>query len=52
MLTHKQLQNLKLHCAIFKITKKDIILGIGFIFCCVAVGFMAYVINTSVNGGM
>jgi len=36
----------------FKITTTDKVLLAGFIFCCVAVGFMAYVINTSVNGGM
>lgn len=36
----------------FKITKEDIILGIGFILSCIAVGFMAYVMNVSVKGGM
>jgi len=52
MITYKQLQNLKLHCAASKITKEDIILGIGFIFCCAAVIFMAYVMNVSVKGGL
>jgi len=33
----------------FKITKTDIVLLVGFVYCCISVGYMAWMLNVSLE---